>query len=113
VNEHDPYDLDQSQLDADLRQAAVALSHEVEDEDLVWLMGGKKGRRIARRILALTGVFRSSFHPNAMTMAKSEGNKEVGYWLLDQIQKLCPDAYHTMMQEHKNVGRDVAGNRSR
>ena len=99
MSDRDPYDLDQIDADADLRRVTIKLASENEDTDFVWLMSGPKGRRIVRRLLTLTKVFSSSFHPNTMEMSRQEGSKEVGYWLLDHIQKLCPTEYHTMMQE--------------
>lgn len=99
MGDYDPTDLDGIQHDADLQRRAAKLAIENEDADFVWLMAGPKGRRVVRRLLELTGVFRTSFSANAMQMAQQEGRKQAGYWLLDQIQRLCPDDYHTMMQE--------------
>lgn len=97
----DPYDLDQIQVDDDLRRSAENLSAEVEDKIFAWVMDGPKGRRFVRQLLGRTGVFRSAFSANAMQMAAAEGNKQIGYWLLEQIERLCPADYHTMIEEAK------------
>lgn len=112
MSEHEPYDLDQQEFDADLRRVATTLAAENEDADFVWLMKGPKGRRFMRRLLEHTGVFRSSFQANSMVMAHREGTKDVGYWLLSQLERLCPESYHTMMQEHRNDRAAVARSRS-
>jgi len=111
VSEHDPFDLEEQELRGDLRRVASRLSSENDDADFVWLMSGPRGRRIVRRLLDRAGVWRTSFHPNTMEMSRQEGAKQTGYWILAQIDRLCPSEYTTMMQEHKH-GRAVAGNRS-
>ena len=111
MSEHDPFDLEEQELRSDLRRVASRLSSEHDDADFVWLMSGPRGRRIVRRLLDRAGVWRTSFHPNTMEMSRQEGAKQTGYWILAQIDRLCPSEYTTMMQEHKH-GRAVAGNRS-
>jgi hypothetical protein len=111
LSDHDPFDLDQQELRDDLRRASSRLLSENEDSDFVWLMSGPRGRRIVHRLLDRAGVFRTSFHPNAMEMSKQEGTKQTGYWILAQIDRLCSAEYVQMIQEHKD-GRAVAGNRS-
>ena len=102
VSDHDPFDLDKQELREDYRRAASRLLSETEDSDFVWLMSGPRGRRMVRRLLDRAGVYRTSFHPNAMEMSKQEGSKQMGYWLLAQIDRLCSAEYVQMMQEGKN-----------
>lgn len=111
LSDHDPFDLAEQELRDDIRRVASKLSSENDDADFVWLMSGPRGRRIVRRLLERAGVFRTSFHPNTMEMSRQEGAKQTGYWILSQIDRLCPGEYTTMMQEHRD-GRAVAGNRS-
>lgn len=111
MSDHDPFDLDEQSMRDDIRRVASKLSNETDDADFVWLMSGPRGRRIVRRLLDRAGVFRTSFHPNTMEMSRQEGAKQTGYWLLAQIDRLCPRGYTTMMQEHRD-GRAVAGDRS-
>ena len=110
LSDHDPFDLEEQDTRDDIRRVASKLSGETDDADFVWLMSGPRGRRIVRRLLGRAGVFRTSFHPNTMEMSRQEGAKQTGYWILSQIDRLCPGEYTTMMQEHKD-GRAVAGNR--
>ena len=111
VSDHDPFDLEEQELRDDIRRVASKLSSETDDADFVWLMSGPRGRRIVRRLLDRAGVFRTSFHPNTMEMSRQEGSKQTGYWILAQIDRLCPAEYTTMMQEMKH-DRAVVSDRS-
>lgn len=101
VSDYDPSDLDEQQTRDDLRRTAERLANENDDKDFLWLMSSDRGRRVVRRMIATAGVFQTSFRLNNAQMAHAEGVKQVGYWLLDQIERLCPKAYHTMMQEKR------------
>jgi hypothetical protein len=46
-----------------LRDRLAALS---EVDDIKWLMGSRRGRRIVHRLRESAGVFRISFHTNAL-----------------------------------------------
>lgn len=95
----DPYDLDEQQRRADLQRVSAQLAAENDDADIEWLMSGPRGRRIVRRLLDRTDVFKPTFHPNAMVMAQNEGKKDLGYWLVGEIERLCPEGYYAMLQE--------------
>lgn len=96
---YDPTDLEgqatQRKDDAHRRR----LANEVEELDTKWLMGSKRGRRIAWRLLEQAGVFRLSFDTNAMRMAFNEGNRNYGNRMLDLIQRVSPEQYTTMSKE--------------
>ena len=112
MSDQDPTDLEQQEVRDDLRRVSALLSSENEKKDFVWLMQGTRGRRIVCRLLEHAGVMRSSFRLNAMEMSHAEGTKVMGYWLLDLIERSCPEHYHTMMQEKRNA-RTVASHRSK
>ena len=99
----DPYDLDRMEEHADHQRASAQAESRREEADFKWLMSGPRGRRIVFRLLERAGVYRSSFHSNAMEMARQEGGKQLGYWLLEQIERFCPEGYHTMTQEMRSV----------
>ena len=101
MSEHNPYDLVAEQEREADRLSSSELAAKNADDDFLWLMSSERGRRVVRRLIETAGVFRSSFNSNAMQMANTEGRKQVGFWILEQIEKLCPKAYHTMMQEKK------------
>jgi hypothetical protein len=49
-----------------------------EDADLRWLMGDPRGRRIARRLIERSGIFRLSFTGDAESTAFREGERNAG-----------------------------------
>ena len=81
------------------------LARETEEADLKWLMGNKRGRRIAWRLLDQAGVFRSSFSTIAMQMAFNEGFRNYGNRMLGLIHTHCVELYSLMMKENVNDGK--------
>ncbi len=81
------------------------IEQETFDRDIEVLMSTEQGRRFAWRLLERSGVFLSTFNPKAtdlgMNMAFEEGKKQAGYWLLSEIQRLCPQQYFVMTEEQK------------
>lgn len=98
---HDPFDIqgqDDARKDAEdkARRAAV-----MEKDDLVWLMSNKRGRRVMYRLLERAGVWRSSFHTNALQMAFNEGSRNEGLYLFAKLAEACPESYSSMLEEHR------------
>lgn len=100
MSSYDPTDLRGQEATKAERQAKERLAKEVEDGDLKWLMGSRRGRRIVWRLLEQAGVFRLSFNTNAMSMAFAEGNRNFGNRTLAQIHSLCPELYPVMVKEN-------------
>lgn len=69
--------------------------------DLKWLMGHRAGRRIAWRLMADAGVFRSTFNASGSVMAFNEGKRAAGLQLLGEIMEHTPDAFTVMQREAK------------
>ena len=106
--DHDPQDIRaQERADAD-RKSRSKTALLLEEADLVWLMDGKKGRRICWRILDQSGVRVRSFHQNALQMAFNEGTRAFGQELLDKVLTLAPDNYVLMLKEHDDDNRNSA-----
>jgi len=98
---HDPTDpeaLDERHTERKERTKLQALG---EVEDLKWLMGSKRGRRIVWRLLDQAGVFRLSFNTNAMQMAFAEGNRNYGNRMLAQVNAHCPELFPVMLKEQQ------------
>jgi hypothetical protein len=96
------YDEEQARLEGE-RYAQI--EQETYDRDIESLLSTESGRRFAWRLLERSGVFLSTFNPKVpepgMSMAFEEGKKQTGYWLLGEIQRLCPQQYFVMTQEQK------------
>jgi hypothetical protein len=78
---------------------AERLATEVEINDLVSTMRTKIGRRLLYRVLDRCGVFRSSFTGNAATYFR-EGERNIGLWLMDRINRHALDEYVLMIREN-------------
>ena len=62
-----------------------------EDSDLRWLIGDPRGRRIARRYLDRSGIFRLSFTGDAVGTAFREGERNAGLLFLGRLMRAAPE----------------------
>ncbi|MEC5161715.1 MULTISPECIES: Bbp19 family protein [unclassified Janthinobacterium] len=97
----DPTDTQAHDRTRDESQARNRLALAVEVEDMKWLMASKRGRRVVHRLLSQSGVFRLSFHTNALQMAFNEGNRNMGNALFALVTEHCTDRYAELLQEAK------------
>lgn len=95
--------LDREDVDERRKESArIAEINFIEEvNDLKWLMKSRRGRRIIWSQLERAAVFRSSFNTEPLIMAKAEGFKEYGYYLLQMIHLYCPENYATMVEESR------------
>jgi len=98
--EHNPYDQRGQALAEKEREGREQAAFAQWESDVMWLMGGQKGRRVVRHILATSSVMSLSFTPNATQTAFNEGRRSVALTLLEVIEHRCPQEYLTMLQEH-------------
>lgn len=112
MSEHDPLNPDVDYQNATEREEAVRLKALSEADDVVWLMGSKRGRRILWRILESAGVFKTSFSTDALLMAFSEGTRNEGLKILSAIHTHCPEKYHLMAKEGTYDNRNTYHQRS-
>jgi hypothetical protein len=66
------------------------------------IMASIDGREWMYELLALCHVYQTSFSPDALWMAKAEGERTIGLQLVGQIQVTCPEQYLQMMKEAKD-----------
>ena len=97
----DPTDLVGQERDAERDALAAREIRRKELEDLRWLLGHPQGRRIAGRLLAEAGVFRSSFNHSGSVMAFQEGKRHMGLFLTDELLEASPDGYMKVLHEFK------------
>lgn len=98
VTMHDTDDSLQARDEA--RQTRTKNTRQQEADDLKWLMSTEQGRRVAGRVLAMTGIHQSSFTGNSETFFK-EGRRSVGLLLEAEITTHCFPEYLLMLKEHK------------
>ena len=94
---HDPLNTDDP---SPARNDAVRLARQVEANDWKWLMSSTQGRRIVWRLMDKAGVYRTSFTGNSETFFK-EGMRNMGLFIVAEIQAHSPDSYALMLTESK------------
>jgi hypothetical protein len=95
----DPYDLRTQEEDAERDTEKRRITREQQVEDLKWLMQHPAGRRIATRLLAVTGVRRTTFNPSGSVMAFNEGRRNVGLWFEGELISVSPEGYMKLLKE--------------
>lgn len=109
MTELDPTDFAGQEAARDARIRREKLIADQRDDDFKWLMQSQRGRRLMYWLLGASGVFRSTYAQPAsaagfmaIAMAHAEGRKDIGYMLMGQINRICPDLYTKMMKENRN-----------
>lgn len=74
-----------------------------ELEDLRFVLGDKRGRRVINRLLAKTGVYRNPFTGNSETYFRC-GEMNVGQYIIAEVQAVSPDSYANLLKEFKEDG---------
>lgn len=102
MSEHNPFDLEGQEAAAADRRDAAAIELANELNDLKWLMGIKRGRRVVRRLLTEAGVYRSSYSESALQMAFKEGQRNGGLRLMAQVTAHCAEHYTLLLKEQSD-----------
>ena len=99
--QYDTFDLASQEAAKAEAEERAKLRARIEAEDLKWVMSNKRGRRVIHTVLERAGVFRSSFHTNALQMAFNEGSRNEGLAMLAKIMEHSPELYSLMLKEQK------------
>ena len=102
ASNNDPTDLSRLEREAESDELKAREQRRRELEDLRWLLGHPQGRRIALRLLDMTGVFRSSFNHSGSVMAFNEGQRNVGLFLTDELLEANAKGYMKVIEEHRS-----------
>lgn len=99
--------MDESAEERDERQAAnrrhrmfKAMEHE---RDFKITMGSKSGRATMWRILEECNVFSSIINEHSGMMYALAGKREIGLMIMSDIQRICPEMYQIMVNEHQQT----------
>lgn len=76
------------------------LARKTADDDMTWLMGDPRGRRFMWRMLGHTGVYSRVFNTHGGLMNFNEGRRDVGLFLLGEIDRLFPERFALMAAEN-------------
>ena len=101
-NNYDPIDLRGQELSKEEAEARARVLRETEIADVKWLMSSPRGRRLVWRLLAISGVFQSSFDQNSMKMAFNEGRRNFGNQLFDEVMTFCPEMFPVMQRDARD-----------
>jgi|SRR5208337_646886 len=69
-------------------------------------LGTAEGRMWFWDVLSFCGVFHSSFSVEALLMAFNEGKRNVGNFLISEINQLSPEFYMKMAVENQEKEKD-------
>lgn len=75
-----------------------------EEDDVRWLMGDERGRRLVWRWLSEAGLFRTSYAPEALAIAFAEGQRNQGLRLQALVMEHAPQQFVRMLAEAQAPG---------
>lgn len=84
---------------------ARLLAQQQAEDDMRWLMGDPRGRRIVWDLLAEAGIFRSTYTGDAISSAFNEGQRNAGIKLQARVMQHCPEQFVRMLVESMQPGR--------
>lgn len=91
-----PEAFEQYQTEEERQQTAI---EEQNAKDFLAIMETPGGRRFIRRLLDATHVSQTSFTGEPMSTVFKEGERNIGLWLMAQINDNAFDQYVTLMKE--------------
>lgn len=98
IDEDDPYAEERRVAHSELR----AHAREIDRQNAIaFVLDDKNGRKAMWDLLSHCGVFSASFDQSMTRMSFMEGRRDVGIWLLAQLENDHPGAYALMSQEHQ------------
>lgn len=100
MKDYNPLEAEQEQEKAG-KEAKTKRDQELED--LRFVMGDKRGRRVFLKLLERTGVYRNPFTGNSETFFKC-GEMNIGQYLIAEIQALGGNSYADLLKENVKDG---------
>ena len=94
-----PTDLDEVAKAKEEAELEARKRRENEVADFQWVMSDARGRRLVWRLMREAGVFHSSLSDNALELAANEGRRRQGLLLLDEVMKVCPQHWISMIKD--------------
>jgi hypothetical protein len=82
------------------KQLEQILQQRQADADFRWLMADPRGRRIVWALMGRCNVFSPVFNTHGGVMNFNEGRRDVGLFLLSEINRLCPHQFAVAADEN-------------
>lgn len=76
------------------------LAQRQANEDFRWLMDDPRGRRFIWQLMGRCRIFEPVFNTHGGLMNFNEGRRDVGLFLLGEINRLCPEKFAVAAAEH-------------
>jgi len=95
--EFDVFKIDEANKES---QDEFAKRRDRDISDLQMVLKAPQGRRLILRILSEAGIVKASFTLNSMQTAFNEGKRDIGVWLLKDLDEAEPMAFSQMLREH-------------
>lgn len=99
------FDLESVERQKREREKRAEKKRNREIDDLKRVLSFVEGRRFVWRLLCETGIYRSVFDSNALSMAFKEGQRDVGLFLMEDINTHMASAFAQMQRETANDAR--------
>lgn len=97
---HDELPFDASNETQVRQRSLAAKRREKADRDiLTGLMSSPDGRAWLWSLLAQCHIYQTSFDPDPHVAAFKEGERNIGLWLVQAINRTCPDLMIQAMKE--------------
>jgi hypothetical protein len=71
-----------------------------QEEDLRAVLATPQGERVLWRILSKTAPFQPTFARSDRESAFAEGRRNLGLWLIGELQRVGPDVFPGMLLRH-------------
>jgi hypothetical protein len=89
------------------RKKRFKLNQERELDELRELLKTSGGRWFLRRLLERCGLFKTTSGYDPYKMAIASGERDVGLWIIKEINEANPDAYLSLVREASTRTNDV------
>lgn len=76
------------------------LAQRQANNDFLWLMDDPRGRRFVWQLIGRCRVFEPVFNTHGGLMNFNEGRRDVGLFLLGEINRLCPEKFAVAAAEN-------------
>jgi hypothetical protein len=81
---------------------------ERERNELAEVLQLEQGQAFVMRLLSRCGVYRATFSNSHAESSFADGQRDIGLWVLEQIQSIDPEMYATLLMHHVHRQRRLA-----
>lgn len=84
------------------RNKKIKTQENIIDDDLVFVMSTAQGRRFVQRVMDESKMMASDIFTGNSSTFERLGRRAVGIWLYEEIMRVSPKEFISMMQEKLN-----------